>query len=144
MNEEKTLSIIPMLTRDGQPIRVGLILFRPSWSKRRVDDDREDIENWTLDPVRVFFVNNQARTFRVRCVEGCETIYKYADSRGSCPSSYLFLDIREAKKYLLKRAHVDLDEMNKKIDVYQGNKKLLIEDINMITELKEVPLPPNV
>jgi hypothetical protein len=82
--EEPTLKETPMLTADGEEIKLNSILYRGIWEGGYGFNGKGNFE---IEAVRVIHVNNSARQFRTRCAKGCESIHKVADG---CSTERLF------------------------------------------------------
>lgn len=78
------LKNIPMFSVDEVEIRLNSILYRVNWSSGYSFKGEGKAE---IEALRVFYVNNTNRTFRVKCIKGCESVFKIADG---CATTKLY------------------------------------------------------
>jgi hypothetical protein len=70
---EKQIKWPPIVSADGDAIRVGALLYEPDVSLGKYDDKRYARSN----VYRVMRVDPRYRTVRARCAKGCETLWDY-------------------------------------------------------------------
>lgn len=99
---EPTLKSVPMFTTDEVEIKLNSVLYRPRWSSGYNFNKEADGE---VEVLRVFFVNNTARTFRTKCIRGCEEVFKVGDG---CRHSNIYNDAGKAFAELQEKAEQDI------------------------------------
>lgn len=142
MSKEKTenepsLRTIPMLTQDGIEIKLNTVLYRAVWESGYGFKSEGKFE---VEALRVFFVNNQSRTFRVRCTRGCESTYKMADG---CISEMIYGKVSSAMFDIQQKIHTDIGKCIKKKKQIEATMSHIVQEKKKCTlsNLKKVKIP---
>lgn len=131
---EVTLKEVPMFTSDEKPIKVNSVLYRVSWSSG-YNFSKEG--KATIEALRVFFVNNQARTFRTKCARGCEEVFKVADG---CNRQPLYASLANAQKVLAKEIHDDIAKCMAKQEAVFRTEQFLHTKKKEVLAMKEADI----
>lgn len=135
--EELKLKEVPMFTEDEVEIKLNSILYRISWES---EYGFKGVAAANIEALRVFYVNNTARNFRVRCPRGCEEIFKVADG---CARHRLYGTLTAAKNAIREHALVDLKKCTKKMHDAELTHKVISNELKRIERLKqsEIKMP---
>lgn len=105
---EQTLKGTPMYSVDGVEIKVNMILYRPVYDSGYNFKKEGSFE---IEALRVFHVNTVTRTYRARCIRGCEYVYKVHDQ---CQGD-LFARFENATKVVKIKMKKDMKSCTKKL-----------------------------
>lgn len=135
---EMKLKEIPMLTADGHAIKLNDILLRSHYTRGYRFEAKTTAK---IEPLRVFFVNNTTRTFRVRCKKGCEETFQIGNG---CTTRKLFAKLDSVKKEIKKHLDEDLKNCKKKELNIKKTRDSVIKEYRKINALKKLDLPKEV
>lgn len=133
--EELSLKETPMLSADGEEIKLNSILYRGSWSGGYGYRKQGEFK---IEALRVIHVNNSARQFRTRCMKGCESIHKIADG---CSTEPLYGTMAGIKSRIFAKIAGDLSSCDAKIKSVKDTAEHIKAQQKELVALKDVKLP---
>lgn len=140
VDADPSLKDIPMFSSDEVEIKLNSILYRISWTSGYSFEKEGE---YKVEALRVFFVNNSARIFRVKCMRGCEEVFKVADG---CSSPVLYGKLSSATRDLKEKMRHDLEKCERKQKAIADTWTHIDSAMNAVTKLKEkdIRLPKEV
>lgn len=138
--KEISIKDVPMVTDDQHEIRLNDVLYTAEWT---TGYDFKKEGKFKIEAHRVISVNNSARHFRTRCMNGCETSHEF--SKG-CSRQRLYGDIESAKKYAEERMIEDQKKCDEKIARAKATRVYIEDQKKALASVKtpRVPKPVKV